>query len=457
MVSVLSERCMVRRVVLRSTDGRPYLAVSVAVLIAYATIIHWTFQTEIAPVFNYLGARYRSPDLANYCFVGLALLLSCIVLPGRIDTPADLVLWVLFIVVGVPAALVPQYSDIIPVPDSLRLGLIVAAAFLAMGLAVHARPFFCSIRISLPPQLIWACLAGISLITYTLVAATFGLSFVNFSFESARDIRLVYRTETAGGGVLGYLVRYQGSVINPFLVATGVLRRQWITLVAPAAVGQLILFGATGYKLFFFSVPVLIALTWLFATRRKITGQGVVGAVVLASLVAIIVDKLRGGPIYWIEIFVDRFLIIPGMLTAAYVQVYDDRPKHAWVYAGLNPFSQDPYHGTPPGFVVAADFSGNAQANANANFLADGYANLGYIGLAVGVVVVVLILWGVNATCSHVQLSVAAPVLLLPTLTLANGSAFIAILTGGFLLACLLLASLPADWGADAQAPRASS
>jgi hypothetical protein len=75
----------------------------------------------------------------------------------------------------------------------------------------------------------------------------------------------------------------------------------------------------------------------------------------------------------------------------------------------------------------------------------------------VGVVVVVLILWGVNATCSHVQLSVAAPVLLLPTLTLANGSAFIAILTGGFLLACLLLASLPADWGADAQAPRAPS
>jgi hypothetical protein len=365
-------------------------------------------------------------------------------LPPRIEQPSDWVLWVLFIVVAVPATLIPQYSFVLTHGRALTLGLLVIGTFLALSLLSRYGPFPGRLQLRIPLAVLWPSIAAFSVITYALVSATYGLSIVGFSLDNVREIRLGYRAESTGGGILGYLIRYQGSVINPFLIAAGLLRRRW-ALVAAGILGQILLFGATGYKLFFFSVPVVLALVWALRGRRTIAGQTALAGAVVAALAAIVADKIRGGPIYWIEIFIDRMMIVPGMLTAAYVWVYHDRPKHQWVYAGLNPFGHDPYHGSPPGIIVGEVFSGSAASNANANFLADGYANLGYLGLLIEALLVVATLWGVNATGKHLPMAIVAPILLLPALTLANGSSFIALLTGGFFFAMLLMAVLPAE------------
>lgn len=417
-------------------------------LLAYAAVLHWTFQHEIAPVFAYLGARYAAPDPLNYVLVALALAIVALTLPGRIGTPADWMTWVLFIVVGIPAALIPQYSQILDRGPALVLGLVVSGVFLALSLLGRAGPGRASgLRLRVPMTLVWVAVAGFSLVTYAWVGATSGLALVSFDVTRIADMRAAYRDELAAGPLLGYLIRYQGSVLNPFLMAAGVLRRSWVLALA-GTVGQAALFSATGYKLFYFAIPAALGVAFALRRGRSLTGLAVTAGVTMASLVAILADHIRGGPLLWVEIFIDRMLVVPGMLTAAYVWVYDDRPKHLWTYSIINPIGPETYHGEPPGIVVGILFSGSRNANANANFMADGYANLGWTGLAIESLVVVAILWWLNATGRHLPIALTAPMLLIPALTLANGSAFTALTTGGVVFAGLLMACLPADgWG----------
>lgn len=435
--------------------SKPRFAVTLAALGAYAAALHWTFQFKIAPVFGDLGARYRDPDLLNYALVALALVLVAMTLPPRLEHPSDGVVWTLFVMLAAPAALVPQYALIIEPTRALVLGLAVCGTFAGISALSRVGPFSGALRVRLPAQLVWLGLAAFSVLTYGYVYAAFGLGFVSFSLDAVRDLRFAYRDQiSASGPLLGYLIRFQGSVVNPFLMAAGVLRRNW-GLLAAGVIGQALLFSATGYKLFFLSIAVIPVLTWVLKRRPRVPGQIVLLGILAAALGSLAIDAARGGPILWTEIVVNRLLIVPGMLTAAYLQVFENRPGYN--FADVIPIASNDYT-IQPGFYVGAIFTGNPQANANAGYIGDGYAQLGYIGILIEAAGVLAILWGLNATGRHLPVALTFPTLLLPTVSLANVSPFTTLLTGGFAFAFILMACLPEDeWRAKEKVPRPRS
>lgn len=417
-------------------------------LIVYGAVLHWTFEQRIAPVFGYAGTHYRSPDPLNYLLVGMLLAVAAVFLPRRIETPADWMLWVLFIVTGLPSALVAQYLRRLTPGEALVLGVVVSLVFLSLSLLGRISPG--TMRISVPISLVWIGITFFSLLTYAWVSATFGLAIVRFDLGSIYDLRAAYAEGLDGARLLGYLIRYQGSVINPFLMAAGVVQRR-PALIVVGALGQAALFSVTGFKLFYFAIPAVIAVALLLRKGRVLTDRLVAWGVIATSVLAIVVDEIRGGPLLWIELIIDRMIIFPAMLTSQYLWVYADRPKHVWSYSIINPFSPDTYGGRPPGIVVADAFGGGS--NSNANFIADGYANLGWTGVLIETVVLVAILWLLNATGRHLPLSIVAPTLMIPALTIVNGSSFTSFLTGGVLAACLLMACLPSEgWATRSRA-----
>ena len=167
------------------------------------------------------------------------------------------------------------------------------------------------------------------------------------------------------------------------------------------------------------------------------------------------------GTLDFTSLLVRRFLITPGLLTGAYVWVFADIEKAHLAHSFLKPFLHYPYSREPPQ-LIGELFFGNASTNANANLLADGFANFGFPGMLLECLVLMVVLWFIDDACRGLSVRVAALAFVMPTLSLADSGLFTTLLTHGMgaaTLACLLMprtgmAAGP-DQAADPGAPGA--
>lgn len=413
----------------------------VALTVVFAAVLHATYALKISPAFSYLGLRYRDPNVFYYAFAAAMACVLSLKMPRRIVLPSDFVLWVMFVFATIPSVLVPQYADILSSGESLKLATFVSISFFLVIILSAKGPTQMVPLLRLDRGLGWLALAMVTLSSYAYLWYTTGLSIRLVSLASVRDLRFEFRESISEhGATLAYIVRIQGNVVNPILVALGIRSRKW-ALVAIGTIGQLLIFSVTGYKLILLSLPALIAVAIMFRIGRS-QPRGVLFLIgtLITSLAAILVDAVRGGLLYT-EIFVDRLLLTPGVLTAAHVKVFDGQPKAQWAYSFLGPFVDSPYASTPA-VMVGTQFTGSSVTTANANLFADGYANLGYPGMFIEAAVLVVLLWLINSSARAIPIQVSSLILFVPSLALVNSSVFTSILSHGFLAAIVAMACL---------------
>ncbi|MEU4567441.1 hypothetical protein [Micromonospora sp. NPDC023956] len=424
----------------RPPPGRRWL--TLLVLAGYVALLHHVYQHDVAPLFEYLNLVYRTPDPWNYALVLGMVTLVALAMPQRIGRPSDFVLWILFVMVVTPSIVVPQYADILSTGASVELAAVVAAVFLLVIFGARIGPSW-TLRVRGIHVLdVWAIVVVLSLITYAYMAVTAGLSFRLVGLGDVWEIRSAYRDQVvASGPVLGYLVRLQGHVLNPLLLARGLYARRW-TMALLGAVGQIPIFAATGFKLTLLSIPAIVLLVLLFRWQNRPRGWTILAGIVGVVVAALVADALLDSLLYT-QVFVNRMFLAPGVATAAHVMVFADIPKARWGHSFLRPFVDYPYDQVPDHLVGAVMF-GRPQTSANASLFGDGYSNLGYGGVLVEAVVLVLLLWAVDGAARHLPLKVSGAILLVPSIALANVSVFTSILSNGFLYAIVLMACLPA-------------
>ncbi|PZG01431.1 O-antigen polymerase [Micromonospora deserti] len=417
-------------------------AVLFVLLAAYVALLQVVYRDKVSPVFEYLNLLYRSPDRLNYTVALVLVAVTALAMPRRIRRPSDLILWAMFVMVATPSIVVPQYADILPATKALELAVVVAVVFLLVIWGARVGPSWALRVARLPTSDLWTFLLVVSLLTYGYMAITTGLSFRMVGLGDVWEIRSVYRDQIAvHGPLLAYLVRLQGNVVNPLLIVRGIYTRRW-WMVLLGCLGQIPIYAATGFKLTLLSIPAIIALTLLFRWRTRPRGSTILLGVVALIVAVLAVDHLLNGMLYT-QVFVNRLLLSPGILTAAHVMVFTDLPKAHWGYSFLSPFVTYPYAETPE-FMVGAQMFGQPQTSANASLFGDGYSNFGYPGVLIEAAVLVLLLWLVDAAARHLPLGVSSAILLVPTVALANTSVFTSILSNGFAYAILLMACLPA-------------
>lgn len=415
-------------------------------VVVYGVLLHWCYATLISPAFDYRGITYRTPSIVAYfaAFV-MAGALSAI-LPRHLRRPSDFVIWLMFIMVVVPSMLVPHYADVCSQAQAMQISVLTGALFALAVLAVSRIPTP-SLRINVSAKLYWGAIAVFTIGAYAYVQYHVGLQLKLVALSDVYALRFKYREVVAEGSApfLGYLIRWQSHVINPLIIARGVFGSKPLLVVA-GAVGQLVLFPVTGYKMTLLSIPLLIVVA--LALRHRVPRPSAMfELIVVGVFVAIVADKVLGS-LFLTTFFVDRLLLTPGVLTAAYVDVFDGRPKALWGDGLLARFTDYPYSTAPP-YIVGAEFHGEPDTYANANIFADGYANLGYTGMLIEVVVFALILFALNSFGRHVPFGVTALVLLMPTLATANSGILTSLLTNGYALAIIVLLFVPSDgWSA---------
>jgi hypothetical protein len=415
----------------------PLIALGV---LAYVAALHEVHRLSIAPAFTYLRYSYREPGTAA-ALIALGLVVAlALVLPSRLSRPSHLVAWTLFVVAVVPSIVVPQFSDVLSVPDATELGLWVAASFLpvaVLGTRGAVRGLMPDLRMS--HGTFWAVVTVTSGAVYAYIIATVGISWELPSIADVYGVRDEFAAEETASGALRYLVPLLVGVLNPLIVARGLFERRWTWLVV-GLFGQVFVYSFTGYRSAVLSPIALLGVYLLLRRGTRSSGSLLFGA---AGLVAAmwVLDRLTSS-IEFTSLLVRRFLITPGLLTAGYVYVFADSDKVALSHSFLSAFSAYPYSQEPP-LLVGSLFFGDPGTNANANLMADGFANFGYPGVLLECLVLMVLLWIVDDAVRGVPWRFAGLILIMPTLSLADSGVFTTMLTHGFLAAVLACACLP--------------
>ena len=116
------------------------------------------------------------------------------------------------------------------------------------------------------------------------------------------------------------------------------------------------------------------------------------GAAVALALAALI-DVAAGKVV--ILALAARLFMAQGFNSAYWVEFFSSHPKTHYGNSTLGGFFSYPYDG-PPGFVVG-QWLGRPDVNVNANLMADGYAAVGLLGVAISALVFSLTLETIRA------------------------------------------------------------
>lgn len=426
--------------------------------LAYAAVLHWVYAERAAPVFDYLGYTYRQPQWQYYTFALFVLGAAAVAMPSRVRRPSDFILWLLFILVGAPTIMIPQYSGALTEVEGMVGSLGMGLAFLATTMITRRLDLRVFPQVRASGTSLWLVIAAISAFVYGYLAMTTGLQIRLVGIADVYDLRDEYRGSLATtGGLLGYLVAWQGNVINPLIVVRGIFARRIVPIIL-GSVGQLILFSATGFKTIMLSVPALIVVAWLFRKSANPRGVALLWAASALSMVCVALDYVTGS-VTWTSLFVRRFLLTSGMLTSTYLMFFGHQPKLYLSHSVLAPWIEYPFS-LPYTRQVGLAVTGNPATSMNANVFADGFANAGWVGVAIACIAVALILALVDDASRGLPIAVPATMMLLPTIAMSNSALLTALLTHGVALSLVLLTILPkTGWerppsGATATHPR---
>lgn len=421
---------------------RPRLAVLASVGI-YAGALQYTYRDLIAPTFAYSGLGYRSPSAASY--VGMVLLvgLVALLLPLRLRNPSDFVLWMLFCLAGAPSILIAQYNSSMPPEAGVPTGVSVALTMLLIRFGALARP-------KLPDrflprfsgEVVWIGLIAVAVITQATLLITSGVSGSWLALDDVYAVRSDFTQFYTAVPLLGYLVPMVSNVIDPVLIARGLISRSYL-LLAIGIVNQYILYVTTGNKVILFSIPAIVGLAFLFRRDRSVQGHQLLRAVSFVALGTAILDVITTST-FWTSLILRRFIIVPGALTTGYVSVFLGEPKTHFADSPLK-WLHSPYGDLPPSLLVGAKFAGDPTTNANASLFGHGFAAYGYAGMFIEGLALVPILWLIDTLSQGLSIKVAAMTLLMPCVALSSASVFTAILTHGVLAAAIVLAVLPRE------------
>lgn len=425
----------------RVGGGLPPGLVVAAGAIAYIAVLHLVFQHVVAPDFTYLRYAYRTPDPLTYAVAVALVVALALMLPRRLTRPSVFVAWVLFVVTVAPSIVVPQIADVLPRDESIVVAFWVALAYLPVALFGTRRAIRGVVpRMPLPPATFWTVVLVVAAVAYAYVIATVGVSWDLPPLEDVYGLRGRFNTEVAGTALLGYAVPVLANLFNPLVIAWGLLRGPWV-LVLVGIAGQLFVYSVTGYRAAVLS-PLAMLAAWLLFRRstRPAAGTVLIGTVALIFLVWGL-DWLSSSNTYT-SLIARRLLLTPGLLTAGYVSVFADIDKVGFSHSFLSSFSTYPYAQEPPD-LVGAQFFGRPDTHANASFLADGYANLGFPGMVLEGVVLAVLLCLIDDACRDLGVRVGSLLLVMQALALADSGVFTVMLTHGLGVTIVMCALAP--------------
>ncbi len=273
----------------------------------------------------------------------------------------------------------------------------------------------------------------ITLYVYASLVTHGGLGRLNFDLSLVYEVREEFLEDAAP--FAGYLIPWQGYVVNPVLLLIG-LRRRSVLLISIALALQAALFAMTGFRAFLFS-PVLMVTLYRLGVRRRIVALALCGAmaiIVIARLIYVVTNE----PLVP-SLLVYRLLFIPAELHFWYYDFFGihGQPLLLLSQSALSAFSPQHY-GAPIADVIGWQYMGS-NASANVGLFGDAFANFGFAGCAIYALLFAVVLKAMDAAGRLTPPRIAAGLVSVPAFQLVNSGLLTTLATHGLALTIIAL------------------
>src|SRR5262249_45377531 len=391
----------------------------ILVVACYVAAFLWAYATVLSQSFAYEGFKLSWPDPATMgCLLVLALLPG-LLLPHTLSRPSALILWWLYLAAYIPSILIPPLSLTMPIEKLLPLQvylllcmgllcLVPSARLLAIGHIKLSQPMFWSVFVIVwLAVLAFVCVHGPS----SMMMANFASFFVSGDVYAMRSYYFDHLFQV--GKSLGYAMGQLGQALNPYLMAFGIVNRRKTCLIA-GILGQIIVFGLTGFKSILFSI-IFLGTLFIFMKRwRQSFGLMLAAGLTAAILLSAAVDAYNHN-IFLSSLITRRTLATPGLLTGFYFEHFS-QVAHAGM--GFHFSRWPPAFFGPPQEIGLVYFGRNVDANAN--IWAEGFAEFGVMGIFGMTALTGLLIWAYDSISAKRNLEMAALLAAMPALNLSN-------------------------------------
>jgi hypothetical protein len=413
----------------------------VVVAVLLAILLQWaiarTYADLVVELFG--GTRALHPPSAAAIAIGYAF--TCITSAAvaiyceRRSGPSRVLLVVHLIAIVIPMqALVAANFEY----ARTEFASAVALAFLGALILAASTPDLLVGRASTTAQRSIILLAGaLTLYVYGALITHGGAG--RFSLDLARvyDVREEFLANLAP--LAGYLVPWQGLVLNPALMLVSLERRS-LTLGLVALLLQVLLFGMTGFRQFLL-MPGLLLGMYFIGGRRHFAQLALTGIMLmLGAAIALYI---------WLDapvipaLLVDRVIVVPAEIHYWY---YDFFAIHGHAPLQLSQSTlaalSTSHYKAPIAEIIAGNYMGE-NAWANVGLFADAFANFGFAGCAIFALLFALVLKVLDAVSRAAGARVAAALIAVQAFQLVNVGLLTALLSNGLALAIVVLWILP--------------
>ncbi len=181
-----------------------------------------------------------------------------------------------------------------------------------------------------------------------------------------------------------YSLSWISKILIPLLIITGTISKKKSFILIGIGI-LLYLYLVTGFKSIFFSVFLIAPLLFV----KDYYKQTIIIAFIFVGIIAAsLIIYLAAGQIVPLSLFARRLLILPSALNNAYFNLFQDMHMHL-SHSIFSSLFECPIDINPT--VYVCQHAMGQSCKANTGFLADGFMNFGYAGVAVYAAIVILI------------------------------------------------------------------
>jgi hypothetical protein len=416
-------------------------------ILLYCASFNWSYVQWVSPTWGYMGLTYHTPNPALLVVGFILAAVQCALSPRTIRRTSQVIYWILYFNVYIPALFVPLYVQLDTSLTLLLLQLSLTGGMLLIALSYRVKLLRFR-RHSVSPGLFWSIFSSLFALCNVILVVAFRHNLHFASLNEVYTSRFQASQILQRNVALTYVSSALSNVMNPLLIAYGLSIGRYKPVVL-GVLGEVLVYSTAAMKSVLLAPLLIMAFYYSLKNDRGgwVPKMALMCTGTFFVLTALVIGAKPGLLFNLASSTLMRSFALPGLAVAQYQYFFEHFPHtHLGHVHGVNLLFPNPYQ-MPLGLEISnfyTDVVGDRISDANANFFAfDGIAGFGLPGIPIMALVCAGMFWVLDCSAKRHPIAISASALTMCTVSLANISLFSAFLGGGFMLWMLLFAFLP--------------
>ena len=432
----------------RGTNSRTKATIEYfALLIAIRILYDYMYRKTIYPIFAYSGFKYNDSSTSLWLSWILLIIVSFFIkslYENRENRISDEVVFIIFLVMFIPFTTMMGYG-------AFTWGFVFWNAIYYLVLFIIIRIGYVTKGVSFPKSRRYGFAIGsdkmlvaiaiISMLVVLYISGKYAHFRLNFSLVNVYDLRLEAR-EYALPTLLVYMFAWT-KVLIPVLLAIFMRQKKWMMVLICIMV-QLLSFGIDGAKAPLFMTIVVIIVQLMPKFNASFFNKWVIRGLSLMLFLGICEHSLLKS-MYITSTLFRRMSFLTNLISSWYYDFFTNNPPDYFAGSFLRylGFQTQYTEGIPR--MIGRIYMHNPATNANNGMISDAFANLGYLGVIIMPILMIIVLRLLDRYSHGLDIRIYIVVSLYIAILLMNSFLATAFLTGGIFVLMILLSILDRD------------